>query len=116
MTDEMAERTVVSVADLRRAAEGLMGRASPGWWGAATEEALRALFGGLGLDVPVAHADGRVEWLPEAVPIECQRGSAGDGGAVDDSAGGGGHARGRGTAPGPQEVIVGRKGMEAYVR
>lgn len=112
MTDEMAERTVVSVADLRRAAEDLMGRASPGWWGAAAEEALRALFGGLGLDVPVAHADGRVEWIPEAVPIECQRGPAGDGAAGDDSAGGVGHASGRGTEPGPQEVIVGKEGEE----
>lgn len=112
MTDEMAERTVVSVADLRRAVEDLMVRAPRGWWGAATEEALRALFGGLGLDVPVAHADGRVEWLPEAVPIECQRGSTGDGAAGDDPADGGGRARGRGEAPGPQEVIVGKEGEE----
>ena len=110
MTDEMAERTVVSVADLRRAAEDLTGRASHGWWGAATDEALRALFGGLGLDVPVAHADGRVEWLPEAVPIECQWRATGRNAQADDSAGDCSRTQGREEASGPQEVIVGKEG------
>lgn len=110
MTDEMAERTVVSVAALRRAAEDLMGRAPRGWWGAATAEALAELFGGLGLDVPVARADGRVEWLPETVPTECQCHPPAGGADDDDSAGGGGRARGLGETPGPQELIVGREG------
>ena len=116
MTDEIAERTVVSVAALRRAAEDLMGRASCGWWGAATAEALAELFAGLGLEVPIAHADGRVEWLPSPVPIECQWRRTRDAADDGDSAGGCGRKRGCGEVPGAQELIVGREGEEAYAR
>lgn len=63
MSDEMAERTVVSVAALRGATERAMARATRGWWGAAASEALVALFEELGLDAPVIYADGRVEWV-----------------------------------------------------
>ena len=63
MSDEMAERTVGSVAALRGATERSMARAARGWWGAAASETIVALFEELGLDAPVIYADGRVEWV-----------------------------------------------------
>lgn len=62
MTDEMAERTVVSVADLREAAEAVLSTGRRGYWGAGAVLAIEGIFEELGLDAPVVYSIGRVEW------------------------------------------------------
>lgn len=62
MTDEMVERTVVSVADLRRAALAGMEGATHGWVTPEAQATIAILFDELGLEHPVYGRDGRVEW------------------------------------------------------
>lgn len=62
MTDEMAERTVVSVADLRRAALAGMEGATHGFVTPEAAATIAILFDELGLEHPVYGPGGRVEW------------------------------------------------------
>ena len=62
MTDEMAERTVVSVADLRRAALAGMDGASHGFVTPEAQATIAILFDELGLEYPAYGRNGRVEW------------------------------------------------------